>query len=181
MAKLGAGFKKPNRQTVIPTQATCNFLANQIVKLTKIRGLGGKLGQQVIDAFGSDRVDDILHIPIENLEAKLGKESGYWVYNVVRGRETSIVTSRLVVQSMLSAKTFVPSVGSFEQAMKWLRIFAADLMGRLNELQSEYPRQPTVVTLHHHINGRFGPTRSKQATIPSGSKVDEMAIFATKV
>ena len=178
VAKLGAGFKKPNRQTVIPTQATCNFLANQIVNLTKIRGLGGKLGQQVIDAFGSDRVDDILRIPIKNLEAKLGKESGYWVYNVVRGRETSIVTSRLVVQSMLSAKTFVPSVGSFEQAMKWLRIFAADLMGRLNELQSEYPRQPTVVTVHHHINGRFGPTRSKRATIPSGSKVDEMAIFA---
>ena len=178
VAKLGAGFKKPNRQTVIPAQATCNFLANQIVKLTKIRGLGGKLGQQVIDAFGSDRVDDILRIPIKDLEAKLGKESGYWVYNVIRGRETSIVTSRLVVQSMLSAKTFVPSVGSFEQAMKWLRIFAADLMGRLNELQSEYPRQPTVVTLHHHINGRFGPTRSKQATIPSGSKVDEMAIFA---
>ncbi|CAG5164044.1 uncharacterized protein ALTATR162_LOCUS6601 [Alternaria atra] len=178
VAKLGAGFKKPNQQTVIPTQATCSFLAIHVVKFTKIRGLGGKLGQQVIDAFSSDRIDDILRIPIEQLKAKLGKESGCWVYDVVRGRETSIVTSRLVVQSMLSAKTFVPSVGSFEQAMKWLRIFAADLMGRLDELQSEYPRQPTVVALHHHINGRFGPTRSKQATIPSGSRVDEMAIFA---
>jgi DNA polymerase eta len=178
VAKLGAGFKKPNQQTVIPTQATCSFLAIHVVRLTKIRGLGGKLGQQVIDAFSSDRIDDILRIPIEELKVKLGKESGCWVYDVVRGRETSIVTSRLVVQSMLSAKTFVPSVGSFEQAMKWLRIFAADLMGRLNELQSEYPRQPTVVALHHHINGRFGPTRSKQATIPSGSRVDEMAVFA---
>ncbi|KAG9194398.1 DNA polymerase eta [Alternaria panax] len=178
VAKLGAGFKKPNQQTVIPTQATCSFLAKHIVKLTKIRGLGGKLGQQVIASFGSDRVDDILRIPIEDLKAKLGKESGCWVYDVVRGREWSVVTSRLVVQSMPSAKTFVPSVGSFEQAMKWLRIFAADLMGRLTELQSEYPRQPTVVALHHHINGRFGPTRSKQATIPSGSRVDEMAIFA---
>ncbi|CAI9625293.1 unnamed protein product [Alternaria burnsii] len=76
VAKLGAGFKKPNRQTVIPAQATCNFLANQIVKLTKIRGLGGKLDQQVLDAFGFNRVDDILRITIENLEAKLGKESG---------------------------------------------------------------------------------------------------------
>jgi DNA polymerase eta len=54
LAKLGAGFKKPNQQTVIPTQAICSFLANHVGKVTKIAGLGGKLGQQVTDAFGSD-------------------------------------------------------------------------------------------------------------------------------
>jgi DNA polymerase eta len=75
---------------------------------------------------------------------------------------------------MLSAKTFVPSIASFDQAIIWLQIFAADLMNRLNELQTKYPRQPTVVALHYHINGRFGPTRSKQATI---RRVDEMTLL----
>jgi DNA polymerase eta len=52
------------------------------------------------------------------LEAKMGKESGSWVYAVVRGRDPSIVTPRTAVQSILSAKTFVPNLGSFDQAMK---------------------------------------------------------------
>lgn len=174
IAKLGAGFKKPNQQTVISTRAARSFLANHVGKFTKIRGLGGKLGQQVIDAFGSDQVAHLIAIPIEDLKAKLVIESACWVYDIIRGKETSTVTSRVVVQSMLSAKTFVPSAASFDQATKWLRIFAADLMGRVNELHTDHPRQPTVIALHHHINGRFGPTRSKQATIPSGSRVDEM-------
>ena len=178
LAKLGAGVKKPNQQTVISTQAISSFLTNHVGKVTKIRGLGGKLGQQVTDAFGSDQVADIARIPMKELGTKLGKESGCWVYDIIRGRETSIVTPRLVVQSMLSAKTFVPSIANFDQAISWLRIFAADLMSRLNELQTEYPRQPTVVALHHHINGRFGPTRSKQATIPSGSRFDEMILLS---
>lgn len=176
LAKLGAGFKKPNQQTVVPNRAIGGFLATH--KLTKIRGLGGKLGLQVINAFGSDSVIEVSRVSREEMEAKLGNESGRWLHDILRGKDTSIVTPRVAVQSMLSAKTFVPKLESFEQAMKWLRIFAADLVGRLNELQAECPRQPTIVALHHHISGRFGPTRSKQVVIPSGSIVDEMALFS---
>ena len=176
LAKLGAGFKKPNRQTVIPNSAISGFLATH--KLTKIRGLGGKLGLQVVNTFGSNSVSEIIRIPCEELKAKLGNESGSWVHDILRGRDTSVVTPRITVQSMLSAKTFVPRLCSFDQAIKWLRIFAEDLVSRLNELQAEYPRQPTIVALHHHINGRFGPTRSKQATIPPGSTVDELALLS---
>ncbi|KAI9159187.1 N-acetyltransferase eso1 [Paramyrothecium foliicola] len=176
LAKLGAGFRKPNQQTVIPAQAARGFLATH--RITKIRGLGGKLGSQVITAFGADRVADIIRVPREELKAKLGDEPGNWVYDILRGRDTSIVTPRIAVQSMLSAKTFVPHLSTFGQATKWLRIFAADLVSRLNELQEEYPRQPTIVALHHHINGRFGPTRSKQTTIPMGSIIDETALFS---
>ncbi|OAL47861.1 DNA/RNA polymerase [Pyrenochaeta sp. DS3sAY3a] len=175
LAKLGAGFKKPNQQTVVRSQAIPTFLSAH--RITKIRGLGGKLGQQVIDLYGSENIPDMLSISLHSLRTKLGLESGTWVYNVIRGQETSIVTPRTAPQSMLSAKTFIPNIQNFEQALKWLRIFAADLLGRLNELQDEYPRQPTVIAMHHHINGRFGPTRSRQTTIPMGCVIDESAFY----
>ncbi|KAH7069229.1 hypothetical protein BKA63DRAFT_520842 [Paraphoma chrysanthemicola] len=176
LAKLGASHQKPNQQTVIPNQAIDGFLSTY--KFTKIRGLGGKLGIDVVKGFGSDRVADIARIPLGQLKCRLGDASGNWVHDILRGVDTSIVNPRIAVQSMLSAKTFVPSLSTFEQATMWLRIFAADLTSRLNELQADYPRRPTVIALHHHINGRFGPTRSKQITISRSSAIDEMAFFS---
>ncbi|KAH8760592.1 hypothetical protein F5883DRAFT_563954 [Diaporthe sp. PMI_573] len=176
LAKLGAGFRKPNQQTVVPNRAVRRFLAE--FDFTRIRGLGGKLGLRVRDAFGSDRVADLVRVPLRELKASLGDESGVWVYNTFRRREASVVNPRIEIQSMLSAKTFVPSVAGFEQAIKWLRIFAADLMGRLNELPVDHTRRPTVIALHHHINGRYGPTRSKQTCIPPAGEIDEKALFS---
>ncbi|KAH6628965.1 hypothetical protein C7974DRAFT_393542 [Boeremia exigua] len=175
LAKLAAGWRKPNQQTVLLHRAASEFLSSQ--KFTEIRGLGRKLGGEIKETFGSDRVVDLLQIPLQKLQAALGNKNGLWVHDAIRGYETSAVKSRIAVQSMLSAKTFVPNVIGFEQALKWIRIFAADLMGRLNELHADYPRRPTVVAVHHHIKGRFGPTRSKQTIIPAADVIDETALF----
>lgn len=177
LAKLAAGHNKPNQQTVVRARAIHKFISGY--KLPKIRGLGGKLGQKIVTAFKTENVSDLLRISQQELSSKIGSESARWVYNVIRGNEYSEVVERTALQSMLSAKTFLPRLAGLEQAEKWLHIFAGDLIGRLEEEDAvSASRRPKVIALHHHIEGRFGPTRSKQTTIPLGADINAQLLFS---
>lgn len=167
LAKLAAGHNKPNKQTVVRRRSTSAFLSPY--KLTKLRGLGGKLGREVTKTFNAELISELLPIPLSRMQSTLGSEAGLWVFRVIRGTDYSEVTPRTLIQSMLSAKTFSPSITGIEQAERWLRIFAADIVGRLEDQEG---RRPKTLGVHHQIRGRFGPTRSKQTSIPLGAKLD---------
>lgn len=173
LAKLGSAHRKPNQQTVIRNRAVQMFMSD--FKFTKIRGLGGKLGDQITSEFNTDTVKDLLSVSLEQLKQKLGEESGTWVYQIIRGNDSSEVNSRTQIKSMLSAKSFRPSINTPEQAHRWLRIFAADLYSRLvEEGVLENKRRPKTINLHY----RHGQaTKSRQAPIPLGKKLDETALF----
>jgi DNA polymerase eta len=173
LAKLGSGHKKPNQQTVIRNRAVQMFLSD--FKFTKIRGLGGKLGDQIVSVFNTDTVKDLLEVPIEQLKQKLGDDTGMWVFQIIRGIDSSEVNSRTQIKSMLSAKSFRPSINTPEQAHRWLRIFAADIYSRLvEEGVLENKRRPKTLTLHFRHGGQ---TKSRQVPIPHGKKIDETALF----
>ncbi|KAK4954673.1 N-acetyltransferase eso1 [Elasticomyces elasticus] len=168
VAKLGAGYRKPNQQTVITSYAAPDFLSS--LKYRKIRGLGRQLGEKVEAHFHGTTVADLLPVPLKEMQSKLGSETGLWLHNVVRGSEYSEVTARVQIQTMLSQKTFLPSVDGLQQASKWLRIFAAELYERVLELDTPtVRRRPRTLAVNHHINGRFGLTRSQQTLIPGGA------------
>lgn len=173
LSKLGSAHKKPNQQTVIRNRAVQQFLSG--FKFTKIRGLGGKLGEQITASFNTDTVNDLLPIPIEQLKLKLGDETGAWIYQIIRGNDTSEVNSRTQIKSMLSAKSFRPSINTPEQAQRWLRIFAADIYSRLvEEGVLENRRRPKTINLHYRQGGQ---TKSRQAPIPTGKKLDESGLY----
>ena len=173
IAKLGSGYKKPNQQTVVRNRAVQQFLTG--VKFTKIRNLGGKLGDQVTSTFATDQVDELLKVPVEQLKSKLGEDTGSWVYQIIRGEERSEVNSRTQIKSMLSAKSFRPSINTFEQAVRWLRIFVADIFSRLvEEGVLENKRRPKTMNLHHRQGGTM---RSRQLPIPAGKAIDEGLLF----
>jgi DNA polymerase eta len=173
LAKLGSAHKKPNQQTIIRNRAVQEFLSD--FKYTKIRGLGGKLGEQITSIFNTDTVKDLLPAPIEQLKQKLGDDTGTWVYHIIRGNDSSEVNSRTQIKSMLSAKSFQPSVNTAEQAHRWLRIFVADIYSRLvEEGVLENRRRPKTINLHHRQGGQ---TKSRQAPIPLGKKIDEAGLF----
>jgi DNA polymerase eta len=76
---------------------------------------------------------------------------------------------------MLSAKSFRPTINTPEQATRWLRIFVSDIYSRLvEEGVLENKRRPKTMNLHHRQGGQ---TRSRQAPIPSGKKIDEAGLF----
>lgn len=173
VSKLGSAYKKPNQQTVIRNRARQQFLSG--FKFAKIRNLGGKLGDQVAQLFSTDSVQDLLAIPVEHLKSKLGDDTGVWVHNIIRGIDTSEVNSRTQIKSMLSAKSFRPTINTFEQGVKWLRIFAADIFSRLvEEGVLENRRRPKTINLHHRHGSQ---TRSRQGPIPQGRTLDESTLF----
>ncbi|PGH04946.1 DNA polymerase eta subunit [Blastomyces parvus] len=173
MAKLGSACNKPNKQTIVRNRAVQQFLGG--FKFTQIRMLGGKLGKQVAAIFGTDEVGGLLHIPVEQLRLKLGDDTGTWLYELLRGYEYSEVSVRTQIKSMLSTKSFRPGIQSSTQAEKWLRIFVADIYGRLlEEGILENKRRPKVITIHHRTAGQ---TRSRQIPIPTGRPITDTLLF----
>jgi DNA polymerase eta len=172
LAKLGSAYKKPNQQTVIRNRAVQQFLGG--FKFTKIRNLGGKLGDDVVAMFNTDTVEELLKVPLEAMR-KLGDDTGSWLYNTIRGEDNSEVNPRTQIKSMLSAKSFRPSVNNFEQGARWLRIFAADIFSRcVEEGVLENKRRPKTINLHHRQGAQ---TRSRQAPIPQGKPLTEQILF----
>ncbi|KKA18679.1 DNA polymerase eta (Eurofung) [Rasamsonia emersonii CBS 393.64] len=173
MAKLGSACNKPNKQTVVRNRAVQKFLGG--FKFTKIRMLGGKLGDQITALFGTEEVSELLKVPLEQFKAKLDDDTATWLYGIIRGEDHSEVNTRTQMKSMLSAKSFRPSINSVDQAEKWLRIFAADLYGRLVEDGIlENRRRPRTITLHHRQGAQV---RSRQIPIPGGKTIDEALLF----
>lgn len=173
LAKLGSGYKKPNSQTVIRNRAVQHFLNG--FKFTKIRNLGGKLGDEVVATFNTELVSDLIPVPIEQLKKQLGDDTGSWLYGVLRGDDNSEVNPRTQIKSMLSAKSFRPSINNFDVACKWLRIFVADIFSRLvEEGVLDHKRRPKTINLHHRQGAQ---TKSKQAPIPMGRQISEEGLF----
>ena len=173
IAKLGSGHKKPNQQTIVRTRAIQHFLST--FKFTKIRNLGGKLGDEVVATFGTDQVTELLKVSIEQMKSKIGDDTGSWVYHVIRGEDSSEVNPRTQIKSMLSAKSFRPTINTVDQAHRWLRIFVADIFSRLREEGVlENKRRPKTMNLHHRQGAQ---TRSRQAPIPTGRSIDETLLF----
>lgn len=169
LAKLGSGAKKPNGQTVVRNRAIQKFLSG--FKFTKIRNLGGKLGDQIVQTFGTESLGELLSVAVEQLKLKIGDDTGVWVYNTIRGIDHTEVNARVQIKSMLSAKSFRPSINSTEQAIKWLRIFVGDIFSRLvEEGVLENRRRPRTINLHHRHGGQ---TKSRQGPIPQGRAIDK--------
>ncbi|KAL8911799.1 MAG: hypothetical protein Q9171_003067 [Xanthocarpia ochracea] len=173
IAKLGSAHKKPNQQTIVRNRAVQQFMGS--FKFTKIRNLGGKLGEDIVAKFGTEEVKELLDVSLPQLKSKLGEDTGSWVYEIIRGEDSSEVNSRTQIKSMLSAKSFRPTINSFDQAVKWLRIFVADIFSRLvEEGVLANKRRPKTINLHHRQGGQM---RSRQAPIPSGGSLDENILF----
>ncbi|KAF4834640.1 N-acetyltransferase eso1 [Colletotrichum siamense] len=177
LAKAASRMNKPAGQTIMRRKSIPIIMPT--LKATSLSGLGRQLGQKVVKTFGSDNIRDLLQVSLTEMRSQLGAEDGQWVYNAIRGDEKGPVRPRSEVQSLLAAKTFIPKAENLQQADKWLRIFAADLESRLHDLDldSEVPRRPRTIAVHHHINGRFGPTRSKQAPISPQIEINKERIF----
>ncbi|KAI6827107.1 DNA/RNA polymerase [Hortaea werneckii] len=169
LSKLGSAYKKPANQTVIRNRAIPHFLST--FKFTKIRNLGGKLGDDIVSRFQTEQISDLLPHSLETLKRHLGDDTGSWLHSTLRGEDMSEVNPRTQIKSMLSAKSFRPSINDATTATKWLRIFVSDIFSRLvEEGVLENKRRPKTMNLHHRCGQA---TRSKSTPIPLGRKITE--------
>ncbi|EPE04586.1 sister chromatid cohesion protein [Ophiostoma piceae UAMH 11346] len=131
LSKLGSSQHKPNKQTVVRPRAVSKFLTS-LSSVSKLRGLGGKMGARVVAAFDTESIAELLTVPLPQMQAKLNdQEAGYSIYWMIRGIDTSDVTARTEIKSIISAKSFQPPLTTMDQAMRWLRVYVAELKCRL--------------------------------------------------
>jgi nucleotidyltransferase/DNA polymerase involved in DNA repair len=57
---LGAGLNKPDQQTVVPANAVEGLMRD--LPVSKLRGLGGQLGQHVVSTLGISTCGKCCHI-----------------------------------------------------------------------------------------------------------------------
>lgn len=161
LAKLGSQYKKPNHQTIVFPSEIPKFLAN--FKITDAWGWGGKNGSEVLQLLGienseQDQCEFVRNnYSLETLEAKLGDPSrARRVYSLVRGQEKSEIKPRTLPKSLVAVKNFTTGVPiqTVEDLDKWLRVFAADLAGRVGDIQDDLGGAiaPKTIGIKFHAN-----------------------------
>ncbi|KAA1111847.1 DNA-directed DNA polymerase eta rad30 [Puccinia graminis f. sp. tritici] len=180
LAKLCSAYKKPNAQTVLRAGAVRDFL--RPFELSKLRFLGGKLGQSVSELVASTcdkscQLSEVWKIPLSQLQASLGEQTGMWVWETVRGVDRSEVETKTLVKSMMSSKNFRPSITTWSQALHWLRILARDLCARLNEAREATPGiWPKLIVMHKRDGLQNSLT--KQIAFPFTAQLTDDYIFS---
>ncbi|KAF6065179.1 impB/mucB/samB family protein [Candida albicans] len=191
VAKLAAGFKKPDAQTIIRNSAINSFLTN--FELTDVTGMGGKLGESIINKVNVPPQINSISFIRENfsdasIKEKLGGELGLKVYNIVRGINAIELQSTIEVKSMTSTKNFTSFViSNLFDAYDWLKVFAGDLHNRLIDLDSEnmelsstelsnkskgIMKRPKTLTLG--VLSKNGTRQTRQMQIPIHKDLDKM-------
>lgn len=142
VAKLAAGYRKPDNQTVIRSLLIHRFLEN--FELTDFTGMGGKGGDYVLTHFdippGNNSISYIReNISLSELQREV-PDLAQKVYDIVRGNLRTNLTDRVDLKSMMSRKNFITRGQKFlnlQDIHDWIRVFAGDLLGRVIELDDE--------------------------------------------
>ena len=109
IAKIAAGVAKPRPGTaadgvhVVEPGRETDFMRQ--FTLAEIPLIGPKFAEQLA-GLGWHRVTDVIGYDLRSLRVHLGQRAGEWLYNRVRGIDTSPVHAREVPQSLSRDETF---------------------------------------------------------------------------
>ena len=98
LAKLIAGINKPNKQTVLPQDQVKSFFTQ--VKISKVRGLGGKLGEAITENFHIETMSKLAEISILDLRRYFDEKTTTWLFNLARGIDHEEVKERELAKSI---------------------------------------------------------------------------------
>ena len=147
LAKLCAGHNKPNKQTVLPdAQIPALF---ETLAVNKVRGLGGKLGDNIVQSLEVETMAQLAAVPRSTLEAKFEAKTAAWLQMLARGRDGEVVKERELPKSIGCGKNFrgkekLETVSRVEEKLTNL---VEELLERLEEDRDEYGRMATGLTV----------------------------------
>ncbi|CAL1688850.1 unnamed protein product [Lasius platythorax] len=150
LAKLACGLHKPNCQTILPETAVPSLYSTLPVK--KVRNLGGKFGDIVVESLGCNVMGDLLQYSLEQLQKRFDEKTGFWLYNIARGIDDEPVTNRLLAKSIAACKKFPgkQAITSLEVLKHWAGDLAAEVCERLEQDFEENQRRATLLTIFYH-------------------------------
>ncbi|XP_012529747.1 DNA polymerase eta isoform X2 [Monomorium pharaonis] len=150
LAKLACGLHKPNCQTILPEAAVPTLYSTLPVK--KVRNLGGKFGDIVVESLGCNVMGDLLQYSLEQLQKHFDEKTGFWLYNIARGIDDEPVTNRLLPKSIGACKKFPgkQAITSLEVLKHWAGDLAKEVCERLEEDFAENQRRATLLVISYH-------------------------------
>ena len=147
LAKLCCGLNKPNKQTVLPHSKMTNLY--QDLRLTKVRGLGGKLGESVVTSLGVQTMSELAQLSLNTIGAKFEAKTAHWLYMLARGKDGEVVKERELAKSIGCGKNFrgKEKLVTRQRVEEKVTNLVDELVERLEEDRDEYSRQATGLTV----------------------------------
>ncbi|XP_043252825.1 DNApol-eta isoform X1 [Colletes gigas] len=175
LAKLACGLHKPNRQTILPADAVSSLYSSLPVK--KVRNLGGKFGDVVVESLNCNVMGDLLQYSLQYLQKRFDDKTGSWLYNIARGIDNEPVTMRLVSKSIGACKKFPgkQAITSLDVLKHWAGELSAEVCERLEQDLEENERRATLLTIcYHYYQNKTVVSQSRSCTLNS-YKPEKMA------
>ncbi|KAK0168557.1 hypothetical protein PV327_002343 [Microctonus hyperodae] len=151
LAKLACGLHKPNRQTILPIAEVPTLYSS--LPINKVRNLGGKFGNIVMESLGCNVMADLLRFSLQDLQKRFDEKTGSWLYNIARGIDNEPVQARLVGKSIGSTKNFPgkQAITKLETLKYWVGELTTELVERLEQDLDENQRRATSITISYHF------------------------------
>ena len=130
IAKLAAGYRKPDGLVVVPEGGEADFMAN--LELKDIWGAGAKTRER-FDELGIHSVLDLRSLSEGMLVSLFGKAGGDFLYKVCRGIDPGIYSQEPKSRSMSTETTFERDVTDMETLECVLLGMAMELSSRMYE------------------------------------------------
>ncbi|XJO77982.1 hypothetical protein BDV3_002488 [Batrachochytrium dendrobatidis] len=168
LAKLVSSINKPNKQTVLQIEKVPDFM--KTIKLSKINGMGGKFGAEIMKTFQVTMAHELWVYSADELVKQLGYEHGTWLYNACRGIDFQKIQGQTKSQSMTACKNLTPNIHSTDDARYWLGILASELYTRVNTEFETNQRWPKLLVLHFR-NPNCPADKSKSCPFPNQAQL----------
>lgn len=177
LAKLASGLKKPNQQTIInPSDEGALQKLFHPMPVSRLRGLGGKLGEDIMAKLNVSTVGDLAQLPLTTLEAVYPKSvdeeksMAHHLFEISRGICMEEVSERTIEKSMSSGKTFrgalALSVSDEATVLSWISELLGSLLERLEDDYDTNTRLPGLLSLSIRVVGSHAHA-SKSCKAPS--------------
>ncbi|XP_058468016.1 DNA polymerase eta [Malaya genurostris] len=149
LAKLTAGFHKPNRQTILPLKSIAKMY--QTLPIKKIKGLGGKLGDQVCEVLKVQYMSELAKFPEKLLQCNFDERIGSWMFLIAKGIDLEAVTPKFNSKSIGCCKRFPGknAIGGVATLKHWLSELAAEIQERLEKDMNENNRIAKQITVSY--------------------------------
>ena len=129
VAKIASGLNKPDGLIVVPPEKVQEFL--DPLPIAMLWGVGGAT-QKVLAALGVKTIDDLRHIPVDILTAKLGK-NGLHLHLLSQGIDEREVETDDEVKSIGQEETFAEDIIDTESAQRKILSLASKVGRRLRK------------------------------------------------
>eukprot|EP00920_Eleutheroschizon_duboscqi_P025713 GHVT01063529.1.p1 GENE.GHVT01063529.1~~GHVT01063529.1.p1 ORF type:complete len:722 (-),score=167.84 GHVT01063529.1:75-2240(-) len=169
LAKLSSACYKPDQQTIVRRQDVPLLL--QKIPINKIKGLGGKRGQELSQKMPHVKhLTDLSAVPKAALLGAFGAQFGTWLCRAREGHDDEPVKANIKSKSMLAFKAFSTGEPRAAVVEQWLDALAQQLLDRLLVERVRAHRWPKTLTVYHSSGPSGGSSgqRTRQCPLPSG-------------